>query len=255
MKFSLLILIMFSIKSCTGTKTTIHNTDMTDEISGTFKVIILVENNSLTINPEINFDTSTNHVSGFSGCNRYSGSYTIDGNKISFGPLASTKMMCREEANTVEQQMFETLSQVNSYLLINNELTLLKDKTVLITAKQDNLYIIDYTAQSRGLFQQIIISDQIVSIQKDRNSKPISHPYSNSDWAKLITLLDNVNIESISKLEPPSKAHQYDGAAIATLKITYKGKTYKTQSFDHGNPPKKIEALVNEILSISQKIE
>jgi len=246
---------MFSIKSCIGTKTTIQNTNMTEEISGTFKVITLYGNNSLAVNPDITFNYETNHVSGFSGCNRYSGSYSIDGNKITFGPLASTKMMCREDANKIEQSMLHILSIATGFSFENNILTLFNEKTVLLTAQKDNSYILEYTAQSRGFYHQIVFSNKIISIQKDWNSKPIKQTCSDSDWAKLMTSLDDVNISSLSKIEAPTKAHQYDGAAIATLKITYKGKAYKTQSFDHGNPPREIEALVNEILSISQKIE
>ncbi|WP_153102202.1 META domain-containing protein [Paraburkholderia hayleyella] len=33
-------------------------------------------------------------VSGFSGCNRYMGTYTLKDGKLSFGPLAGTRMAC-----------------------------------------------------------------------------------------------------------------------------------------------------------------
>jgi tripartite-type tricarboxylate transporter receptor subunit TctC len=40
-----------------------------------------------------------------------------------------------------------------------------------------------------------------------------------------------------------------DGAAIANLKITKQGKTFESQSFDHGYPPVEIEKVVNKMLS------
>jgi len=33
-------------------------------------------------------------VAGFSGCNRFSGGYTLDGERLSFARLASTRMAC-----------------------------------------------------------------------------------------------------------------------------------------------------------------
>ena len=33
-------------------------------------------------------------ASGFSGCNRYMGSYTLENNNLHFGPLAGTRMAC-----------------------------------------------------------------------------------------------------------------------------------------------------------------
>ena len=44
-----------------------------------------------TITAEFSPDGS---VSGSSGCNRYSGPYTVDGNNIEMGPFASTLMAC-----------------------------------------------------------------------------------------------------------------------------------------------------------------
>jgi len=256
MKFNLLLLIMLSLKSCGNTNAITSMQENTiQQLSGIYSVTTLSEHDTLAITPEINFDVNTNRVSGFSGCNRFNGSYTIDGNKITFGPIASTKMMCREEANTIEQKMFNALSQVNSFTLKNNVLTLFKDKTVLLIAKQDNSYTIKYTATSRGIFQQVIVSDTIISFQKNRSSKPISKAFSKDDWKQLTTKIENIKLSNIAKLEPPSKAHQYDGAALANLKITYQGKDYQTQTFDHGNPPKEIALLVKEILSIAENIE
>lgn len=38
-----------------------------------------------------------NTVNGYGGCNQYRGTYTLDNNTISFGPLASTRMACPNE--------------------------------------------------------------------------------------------------------------------------------------------------------------
>jgi heat shock protein HslJ len=43
-------------------------------------------------------------MSGNSGCNRYQGSYKINGNQISIGPLAATKKYCTEPAGAMDQE-------------------------------------------------------------------------------------------------------------------------------------------------------
>lgn len=50
-------------------------------------------------------------VSGSGGCNRYFGSYSLDGGSIRFGPLASTLMYC-EGTMVVEQAFFKALDLV-----------------------------------------------------------------------------------------------------------------------------------------------
>ena len=62
-------------------------------------------------------------------------------------------------------------------------------------------------------------------------------------------------MEEIPNLKAPTEKRFHDGAAMANLKITYKGKTYESQTFDNGFPPEKIKNLVNTILSFSKEKE
>jgi heat shock protein HslJ len=43
-------------------------------------------------------------LSGNSGCNTYSGAYTVTGSQITIGPLASTRMACADPAGIMEQE-------------------------------------------------------------------------------------------------------------------------------------------------------
>lgn len=65
-------------------------------------------------------------VSGNSGCNQYSGSYTQEGNNLSVSTLASTRMMCVEPEGVMDQeQQFQTaLQQSAVFSLENNTLTI-----------------------------------------------------------------------------------------------------------------------------------
>jgi heat shock protein HslJ len=49
------------------------------------------------------------NVSGFSGCNRFRGSYTYADGKLSFGPLASTRMACPPEQMETERKILQLL--------------------------------------------------------------------------------------------------------------------------------------------------
>ena len=49
-------------------------------------------------------------VSGFNGCNTYNGPYTLSGETIKIGPLATTRMACPADAMTTESQFLAALS-------------------------------------------------------------------------------------------------------------------------------------------------
>lgn len=119
---------------------------------------------------------------------------------------------------------------------------------------QDSISL-EYTTQSRGSYQQIIINKKRVSVENKRDSDPINKPCTEDDWSKLMKALKTVDVENIPNLKAPSEKRFFDGAAIANLKIIYNGNTYKTPSFDHGNPHEDITNLVKEILSLSENIE
>ncbi len=65
-------------------------------------------------------------VSGSAGCNNFTGGYTVDGDAITIGPLASTMMMCADPENVMEQeQMFlSALSAATTYTIHGDRLEL-----------------------------------------------------------------------------------------------------------------------------------
>jgi heat shock protein HslJ len=50
--------------------------------------------------PNLRFEAG--RVSGFAGCNRLGGTYTLDGDRLKLGMLSMTKMACPGDAMTVE---------------------------------------------------------------------------------------------------------------------------------------------------------
>ncbi len=70
-----------------------------------------------------------NTVAGFTGCNRLSGTYTINGNyEIKFSPLAVTKMACLNDDKT-ESLFLPAISQTNRWQIENNVLKFFNGQT------------------------------------------------------------------------------------------------------------------------------
>ena len=73
--------------------------------------------------PNITFDLKENRFSGFNSCNRFTGSFTIDNNKISFqdDKTAMTMMACQGNG---DQVFMSTLPKINSYNMSKDGKTL-----------------------------------------------------------------------------------------------------------------------------------
>lgn len=112
--------------------------------------------------------------------------------------------------------------------------------------------VIEYSANTRGFYQKIVIQQQTISVSRERKGadKPKVEKISDADWKALVTAFQNINLDELANLKAPTEKRFYDGAAIGELKVTYKGKEYQTSGFDHGTPPVEIESLVNKILSL-----
>ena len=76
-----------------------------------------------TKRPTLQLDTGTLHVSGFTGCNRYSGSFIARGDSLAFGPVVSTKMFC-EATSELETAFLKALGETATYRVSDSELVL-----------------------------------------------------------------------------------------------------------------------------------
>jgi len=233
-----------------------YNTNHLIDIDGSYIIKTLNGEDVSSKELSIDFSKEKQNVSGFSGCNRFTGNYVLNKGLITIGPLASTRKLCQENANKLEQELLKALANVEEITIKQNELHLLSNKKVIIVASKSIEYMsFNYSARSRGTFLEINVNDSIISLTKDRKATPTEKACDHEKWNKLILLTDNIDLDSISTLKSPTEARFYDGASIATLKIRSKNKVFESSSFDHGNPPKEIEALVKEILSLAENIE
>ena len=62
---------------------------------------------------ELSTANGQRRVSGFSGCNRYMGTYTLKDGKLSFGPLAGTRMACATPGGKIEGDYLNALNHID----------------------------------------------------------------------------------------------------------------------------------------------
>lgn len=113
---------------------------------------------------------------------------------------------------------------------------------------------ISYQATTRGFYQMLWIGNTTLTLTNDRshNEKTV-YPITENDWNELMTVLKDVDVSTLPGLEAPTSKRHHDAAAFATLTVVQDGKEIKTQNFDHGHPPKHIEALVSKILLLADR--
>ena len=111
---------------------------------------------------------------------------------------------------------------------------------------------IEYVAYSRGFYQKMEIKNKAFRLFRDSNSieNPSFQPISNSAWKQIVLEFNKLNLGEIQHLKSPTKQRLHDGAAIAKVTITYKGKIYQSPDFDYGVPPVEIQKFVETINSI-----
>jgi len=71
-------------------------------------------------------------VSGFMGCNMFSGTYEFQENMISFGPMISTKKHCENQME-MEALWFKVSSEISTFKM--------EDKTILLYDSQNKLVL------------------------------------------------------------------------------------------------------------------
>ena len=87
--------------------------------------------------------TSDGKVSGSSGCNQYSSTYTVTGSTIKIAsPMAATLMACSQELMDQESAYLQALGEAKTFSVAGDQLTL---------SGADNKSLLVYKSQSQGL--------------------------------------------------------------------------------------------------------
>ncbi|HEU0071305.1 MAG TPA: META domain-containing protein [Alphaproteobacteria bacterium] len=69
-------------------------------------------------------DTKDQRASGFAGCNMFAGPYQLAGDKLTFGPLAMTRMACPPPGMTVEGAYANALRDAKGYKIAGKTMML-----------------------------------------------------------------------------------------------------------------------------------
>lgn len=94
------------------------------------KAVITDSDAQLTFNDE-------NKLSGSASCNIIFASYTLEGDKIDIGPVATTQKMCLPAAMKQEQLLLQALNKIKHLHLTHDELSMYDQQGVLqIQAKR-----------------------------------------------------------------------------------------------------------------------
>jgi putative lipoprotein len=118
---ALIILFVFLISGCSGTKET-----SSSKIEGIEWKLESLKGNPVALKSgssiTLSFDGSSAKISGTGVCNKYFGGYAKTDDALAFSGIGSTKMMCDDNIN--ESDYFSMLGTVDSYKLSGGKLTL-----------------------------------------------------------------------------------------------------------------------------------
>lgn len=189
-----------------------------------------------TITAEFSPDGS---VSGSSGCNRYSGPYTVDGNNIEMGPFASTLMACPDLIMAQEALYLKALETGSTYQISDDELTI-KDKNsnalAVFTVLDQNLMgtswnVIAYNNGKQAV-TSVIIGTEITALFGD-DSQLTGSAGCNDYFATYETDADNITIGPAGTTrmacQEPEGIMEQEQAYLAALQTA---STYKITGMD-----------------------
>ncbi len=114
---------------------------------------------------------------------------------------------------------------------------------------------VSYEAVSRGFYYKSQLLEDEILVQRGRKTDKEKYDCKASQWKQLKRLVVEIDPEIITELEPTSTRSHYDGATIASITVEVNGKTYQSNSFDHGNPPKELKPLVDYVLKLSETVD
>lgn len=136
--FITILFTAFVLISCDETKKVIDVAGNV-QLSGAYKISSV--NNTVVVEnaPTFNFYALDKTIKGNTGCNDFSGNYTLDLYAISFSDIRSTEIACNPPIMDVENSFLNALRNAGSYDLENSVLTLYSktDRSVLMVAVKD----------------------------------------------------------------------------------------------------------------------
>jgi len=107
---------------------------------------------------------------------------------------------------------------------------------------------IRYVASTRGINIELKVTDSLIIYKKNQETTKVQ--VTSKTWKEITVLLSKIEVLKIETFVPPSEERFSDKALHATLTIIIDTKEHASQTFDHGNPPKELKALLEYLFSI-----
>ena len=113
-----------------------HNDTILKELNGKYYFNILDSEDISTSKANIVFDSKTNKVSGFLGCNRFFGNYILRSQALELGKLGTTKMICEKEQSKIEKKLLKVFKKARLVYFKENGFSLYNKNELLLTASK-----------------------------------------------------------------------------------------------------------------------
>ena len=128
------LLIVCFLTSCNSQRNINKNAETSISITGKKWIAVEINNEKITqldADRFPNLTLSEGKISGYSSCNRMQGTYTLEKDRITFGPIAVTKMLCFD-TNELEINYLQSISEVKFWEYKQNKLYFLNEKKEVV---------------------------------------------------------------------------------------------------------------------------
>lgn len=247
----------------------LNHTNM--DINNTWEVTTITDfEQNITQKPY--FTITPQKINGNTGCNQFGGEISFKDNTIKIGNLMMTKMFCVETA-ALEQSFLNALERTKSYQINGKELLFFdENKNLLIISEvksendseKNNVnikeaiingdYSMMLSISTRGYYELWDYKDGQLNVKSELPVKEL-HQYSlNTTDAEFVKeIISEWDFNELSRITPPSNAHQYDGDMAVNFSITVNDKVYTVPTFDYNNPPKYIKVIFEKLKDLRKK--
>ena len=110
---------------------------------------------------------------------------------------------------------------------------------------------ISYEASTRGKKIELKVTDSVIIYKENQETTKVQ--LTSKARKEITKLLSKIEVLKIETFVPPSEERFSDKALHAALTIIINDKEHVSQTFDHGNPPKELKALLEYLFSIVEK--
>lgn len=125
----------------------------------------------------------------------------------------------------------------------------------LVSCTAPKITSYEYLTGTRGYNLTIKVNKDSTTIteQKGRDLPQSDKTPTNPElWSALQNGSKNIELSKISKLESPTHRRETDAAMFSRIVFTTTDSTYKSSSFDHGQPPVMLKTVVDSLVNLKK---